>query len=387
MHDGDWTGHYHLGMYYKEVQDKKMDKAIYWLRKAVEKGCPLAALSLAEIYFPMATRHLAIQPDIITSYAWRILAQRGLEDMTATGDIVKNELKTNREQLVMMQFFLMPSEKKQALALVAAWPSQLPPPGNTAPFREKTASRQAQAMSAEAADALYQSAMSKGKAEIDAFISAFFSGKLNVDEKEQLLPVLIKGNALGVDKATNLLAWANIKGRIVEKNEEKGYRMLQAQAKKGNPNACYLLGILEQETRGDSDAQRKKALFWFEKGAARGDTASMNMLAQYYSENKDRKKAAAWYEKAAKAGNENALMALLGMAESDRDIAALGKWMGVIILRASDPMVTFRTRGMLMLIANSRSWDDYQKILMAAEKWHQASPLPKKKTDPAPDES
>ena len=76
-------------------------------------------------------------------------------------------------------------------------------------------------------------------------------------------------------------------------------------------------------------------------------------------------------------------MALLSAGESEQDLIALGKWLGVIVLRSRAPMVVYRSRGLLLYAANSRSWDDYQKILVEAEKWHKANPLPKKKLNPA----
>lgn len=357
--------------------------AVRWYRKSVQNGHVPAASKLGAIYFPINTRHTDIRPDIVTAYAWLILAQRGLEDMPDKPEYGgEDNAKSNREKLVTLQFYLMPSEKKQAEALVAAWPEKLPPEGDTRPFSDEKTSRRGQPLPEKTVSALYKKATAGDKDAIREFIFLAFSGGIADDEKYNIMAILMKGNALGIDEATNLLALSYIKGSGVEKNSKKGHALLQAQAKKGDPQAFYLLGLTAKEDSANTDEGRKKALSWFEKGAAKGSTPCMLMLGHHFEQEDNDKQAAFWFEKAVRGGSENALMSLLGLAESARDMHALGKWMGVIILRHSDPMVVYRTRGMLLWTANSRSWDDYQKILREAEKWHKANPLPKKKPNP-----
>lgn len=373
---------YLLGKYYQsnEEVEKDMPRSVYWYRMAVQAGYVPAALELGKMYYPIDTRHFDVYPNIVTSYVWSVIAQKGYDDSTnwhQGRDI--DDFTRNIEKLAILQFLMLPSEKKQADAILATWPKKMPPEARTAPVAdERGESRLSKAELA----ALEKKANAGDKNALRELVMTYSLGKVYVRNHQDLLPLLMKASAQGIDEATNMICYMTVMGRIEGRNKEKSYATLHKQAVKGDSRAYYYLGLIDIENQNN-----EKAIAWFEKGAARGNADCMTMLGYQYRQ-EDRKKAAQWYENAAKAGSDRGLLELIGIAESDNDVTAMAQWAALLILRTDDPMLAYNSRKMLAYLSDADPFvidtdkktaiSSYHKALIQAEKWHKANPLKKK---------
>ena len=111
-----------------------------------------------------------------------------------------------------------------------------------------------------------------------------------------------------------VFGWMLMKGVNVEKDMPRGTAYVEKAAKGGIGEAQYIVGSLFEYGHAGYPKDLKKAIGWYEKGIARGNTKAMVNLAYMYQDGKglpiNDRRAIALFNDAAKAGDSRAQMVM-----------------------------------------------------------------------------
>ncbi|MBW2716583.1 MAG: ankyrin repeat domain-containing protein [Deltaproteobacteria bacterium] len=108
-------------------------------------------------------------------------------------------------------------------------------------------------------------------------------------------------------------ALAEARNAVLVRDFEKAVRIWKSAAKRGNPRACYRLGVAYRSGRG-VDQDNARAAFWFEKAAAGGDADAQYALGKLFEKGlgveSNRGRAMKLIGDSARAGHREAKIAL-----------------------------------------------------------------------------
>ncbi len=353
-----------LAMHYQETGDFK--QAIRWRRHAVKLGHVPSSLVLANLYFPMrgslGREKLPIPPNIVIAACWHAIALAG--NSTSTSEISTQWLEQDgapdRETLDALESLMLPFEKAQAKAILAAWPDSLPPEGSSKSLDSENA-EPTPAMSVEAFIPLLYDYLG-GKRDYRETFRAL------ADENflKAVVVSLQDKAATGDAHAQYSVAWFHLMGVGTEQEKQQALDYIRGKAEHGEAKACVHLAqhYMESEDLAEEAAQL------YRLAAEQGRADAMLGLALCLGQNGDKKAESQWLEKAAGAGNIQALMGLVELAERAQDAAGLVKWLSILSLRHPDPHAAYRARVMLGFFIEGMAAEEMADALRNAEEWH-----------------
>ncbi|MBX9670597.1 MAG: protein kinase [Candidatus Obscuribacterales bacterium] len=240
--------------------DKNPEEAFSWYIKAAEQGLPAAENRVAHCYF----RGKGVERSPHNSFKWLLkAADHGVVDAQVNvGNLYENGLGTQRDLSKAMAMYTRASEQ-----------------GNIVAFRCR------------------------------GFLHMYGPGKLR--NYQQAYYWTKKAIDAGDTQALFILGNLYENGLYVKKDLKKALEVYHEAADHGCPEAETMIGILYLN---DPNHDYEKAIKWFKRAAAHGDTNGQVQLALVFEENKivprDMDEALRWWHKAAAGGDPRGQCAL-----------------------------------------------------------------------------
>lgn len=377
---GTVANHFSYG--YQDIGDTAASLA--WMRRAVACGHVGAAVELGRLYFPLSgslsSETFVVDPDFVLGYAWRAIGLSGpqgelsalekkegqteVEDYLA--DRLRGDIDSLREELAGLDLLTLPSEKAPITAILAAWPESMPPEKSAATVVKTTPNP-----GPEEVLARIKGAALGNTGDAEALDRLEASGRLEDAKKEDALDLLRKEVGRGDAAAEYGEAWSMLRWGRDEKVMARGEAFYRTRAAKGDARAFVVVGLIER-ARGNDD----EAVIWLEKAAETGNVFAERLLNDYRldsgKDGKISRKAVALA--AAEAGSLNALANLISVAEQERDVPGMYKWLTVFILRTEDPAAAYRARLLLAYVNGDETPEELRHGMEEGERWHAAHP-------------
>lgn len=350
--------------HYENERDGR--RAAHWRRRAVQLGHVESAFELAQLYFPLdgtlGREDLLVRPDIVTAICWLTIGLAGLPEENED-DAEEFRGRPSREhateELAALASFLLPSERARAEAILAAWPDSLPPEGSLDPILPNTTGPRMD--KDEFIARLYDMLNENSTGE-----TGLSFRRDGMEKLSRAAYAAIEADAsAGDEEARYAAAWCRLFGVGTEKNGEEALAFIRARADAGEARACFHLARYYAYT--DKDGETDSLCL---KAAQSGRVDAMLFLALRLREQEKRGEAATWTEKAAETGNLTAIAEMLSVAESNRDIPGMIRWLTVLSLRWPDPGAAYRARIMLAFFIDEITPAEMTSAMEAGERWH-----------------
>ncbi len=345
---------YFQGVEAEEAGD--MAEAVRFWRQAVRAGNVEGAYRLADLYFPLGgsfgNERLAVKPSFVAGFVWLAIAAAGLNEEE---DMEGRSHESMDETLAMMERLLVPSERQQAKAILAAWPEALPPDFPVLPLEDEGPYPD---------ETSYITALFRYLRGSD---TRLFSRLAKTEETVQKrgLEELSRRSEAGDDEATFAAAWCRMVGLGTEFDPDSALPYMREVAEKGDGRA--LMALVHDAMLRDDEATVDDLL---RRAADAGNTHALLLLAGRANDQDDKAARIEWLTRALDAGSIDAVSEMIGIGETQRDFPCMVQWLAAYALAREGTAAGYRSRLVMAMLVDEMDDDDaVRAALEAGERW------------------